>query len=117
MSDLAMMHSSRSTAYSQAVDGSPPFALCIALSGTNNSEKHLARIDSRAGCPRSDQIGNALLIAQSFGGRDRDSVARGQQAGEECAESEERGGCEETAYGEGALHPVGENRAKKAVTR
>ena len=40
-------------------------------------------------------------------------MARGQQAGEECAESKERGGSEQTTCGKGALHPVGENRAKK----
>ena len=39
----------------------------------------------------------------------------GQQAGEECAESEERGGCQQTACGRRALHPVGENSAKEAV--
>ena len=42
-------------------------------------------------------------------------MAGGQQAGEECAESEERGGCEQTACGKGALHPVGEDGAEKAV--
>ena len=42
-------------------------------------------------------------------------MAGGQQAGEECAESEERGGCEQTACGKGVLHPVGENGAEKAV--
>ena len=40
-------------------------------------------------------------------------MAGGQQAGEECAESEERGGCEETTRGKGALHPVGEDGAEK----
>ena len=64
---------------------------------------------------RSSQMGHALFIAESFGGWDGDGVAGGQQAGEECAESEERGGCEQTACGKGALHPVGEDRAKKAV--
>ena len=39
----------------------------------------------------------------------------GQEAGEECAESEERGGSEQTACGEGVLHPVGEDGAEKAV--
>jgi len=43
-------------------------------------------------------------------------MAGGQQAGEECAESEERGGCQQTACGKGALHPVGEDAAEKAVT-
>ena len=42
-------------------------------------------------------------------------MAGGQQAGEECAESEERGGCEQTACGKGALHPAGEDGAEKAV--
>jgi hypothetical protein len=42
-------------------------------------------------------------------------VAGGQQAGGECAESEERGGCEQTARGKGVLHPVGEDSAEKAV--
>ena len=56
-----------------------------------------------------------LFIAESLGGRDRDGVAGGQQAGEERAESEQRGGGEETPGGKGVLHPVGENRAKKAV--
>jgi hypothetical protein len=36
-------------------------------------------------------------------------------AGEECAESEERGVGEETTRGKGALHPVGEDGAEKAV--
>ena len=40
----------------------------------------------------------------------------GQQAGEECAESEERGGREQTACAKGVLHPVGENGAEKAFT-
>jgi hypothetical protein len=60
-------------------------------------------------------MGHALFIAESFGGWDGDGVAGGQQAGEECAESEERGGCEQTACGKGALHPVGEDGAEKAV--
>ena len=38
-----------------------------------------------------------------------------QQAGEERAESEKAGGCEQTAGGKGALHPVGEDGAEKAV--
>ena len=59
--------------------------------------------------------GRALFIAKSFGRRYRDGVTRGQQAGEKCAESEERGGCEQTVYGKGALHPVGEDDAEKAV--
>jgi hypothetical protein len=59
--------------------------------------------------------GHPLLIAESFGGWNSDGVARGQQAGEECAESEERGGCEQAACGKGALHPVGEDGAQKAV--
>jgi hypothetical protein len=42
-------------------------------------------------------------------------VTGGQQAGGESAESEERGGCEQTACGKGALHPVGEDGANKAV--
>src|SRR3984957_3496862 len=60
-------------------------------------------------------MGHALFIAESFGGWDGDGVAGGQQAGEECAESEEGGGCEQTACGKGALHPVGEDGAEKAV--
>src|ERR1700722_13862873 len=60
-------------------------------------------------------MGYALFIPESFSGWDADGVACGQQAGEECAESEERGGCEETTRGKGALHPVGEDGAEKAV--
>ena len=60
-------------------------------------------------------MGHALFIAQSFGRRDGDGVAGGQQTGEECAESEERCRCEQTACGKGALHPVGEDGAEKAV--
>src|SRR2546430_9243253 len=60
-------------------------------------------------------MGHNLSIAESFGGWDSDGVAGGQQAGEECAESEERSGCEHTACGKGALHPVGEDGAEKAV--
>jgi hypothetical protein len=37
------------------------------------------------------------LIAESLGGWDGDGMAGGQQAGEECAESKERGGCEQAA--------------------
>src|ERR1700688_984732 len=48
---------------------------------------------TRAGHPRSGQMGHALFIAESFGGWDGDGVAGGQQAGQECAEREERGGC------------------------
>jgi hypothetical protein len=44
-------------------------------------------------------------------------VAGGQQAGQECAESEKRGGCEETTHGKNVVHPVGEEGAKNAVTR
>jgi hypothetical protein len=43
---------------------------------------------TRAGHPRSGQMGHALFIAESFGGWDGDGVTGGQQAGEECAESE-----------------------------
>src|ERR1700745_2761746 len=63
------------------------------------------------------KMGHALFIAESFGGLDRDSMAGGQQAGEECAESEESGGCEQTACSKGALHPVREEGAQKAVKR
>ena len=42
-------------------------------------------------------------------------MAGGQQAGEECAESEERGGCRQTACGKRTLHPVGEDYAEEAV--
>src|ERR1700690_2959132 len=42
-------------------------------------------------------------------------MAGGQQAGEECAESEKRRGYEQTAYGKGALHPVGEDGTEKTV--
>src|ERR1700728_3649326 len=58
---------------------------------------------------------HALLIAESFGGWDGDGVAGGQQAGEDCAESEERGSREQTACGKGVLHPVGEDGAENAV--
>jgi len=61
------------------------------------------------------QMGHALFIPESFGGWDGDGVAGGQHAGEECAESKECGGCEQTACGKGALHPVGENGTEKAV--
>src|SRR5215813_9465193 len=60
-------------------------------------------------------MGPALFIAESFGGWDGDGVAGGQQAGEECTESEKAGGCEETTRGKGALHPVGKDGAEKAV--
>ena len=60
-------------------------------------------------------MGYALFIPESFSGWDADGVACRQQAGEECAESEERGGCEETTRGKGALHPVGEDGAEKAI--
>ena len=60
-------------------------------------------------------MGDGSFIAESFGGRDGYGVAGWQQAGEECADSEEGGGCEQTSRGKGVLHPVGENRAKKAV--
>src|SRR6185437_13387975 len=42
-------------------------------------------------------------------------MAGRQQASEECAESKERGGCEQTSCGKGVLHPVGENSTEKAV--
>ena len=61
-------------------------------------------------------MGHSLFIAESFGGWDGDGVAGGQQAGEECAESEQRGGCEQTACAKGVLHPVGEDGAEKAFT-
>ena len=57
----------------------------------------------------------ALFIAEGFGRWDADGVACGQQAGEKCAKSQERGGYEETTRGKGALHPVGEDGAEKAV--
>jgi hypothetical protein len=60
-------------------------------------------------------MGRVLFIAESFRGLDGDGMAGGQQAGEERAESEQRGGGEETPGGKGVLHPVGENRAKNAV--
>src|ERR1700722_17490487 len=58
---------------------------------------------------------SSLFRAESIGGWDGDGVEGGQQAGEERAESEQRGGGEKTACGKGVLHPVGENGAKKAV--
>jgi hypothetical protein len=61
-------------------------------------------------------MGHTLFIAESFGGWDGDGVAGGQQAGEDGAESEERGGYEQTACGKGVLHPVGEDAAEQAVT-
>jgi hypothetical protein len=42
-------------------------------------------------------------------------VAGGQQAGEKCVDSGERGGCEQTACGKGALHPVGEDGTENAI--
>jgi len=69
----------------------------------------------RAEHPRSGQMGYALFIPESFSRWDADGVAGWQQAGEECAESEERGGYEETTRGKGALHPVGEDGAEKAI--
>ena len=54
-------------------------------------------------------------MTESFGGWDGDGVAGGPQAGEECAESDEGSGCEETARGKGALHPVGEEGPEKAI--
>src|SRR3984957_16120467 len=56
-----------------------------------------------------------LFRAESIGGWDGDGVEGGQQAGEERAESEQRGGGEKTACGKGVLHPVGEDGAEKAV--
>lgn len=44
-------------------------------------------------------------------------MAGGQQAGEEGAQSEERGRSEQTACCKGALHPVGKDGAEKAVKR
>jgi len=55
----------------------------------------------RAEHPRSGQMGYALFIPESFSRWDADGVAGWQQAGEECAESEERGGYEETTRGKG----------------
>jgi hypothetical protein len=77
---------------------------------------HHPEVTPAQGNPRSGQMRHALFIAESFGGRDGAGVAGGQQTGEECAESEERGGCEQTARGKGVLHPVGEDSAEKAVT-
>jgi hypothetical protein len=51
-------------------------------------------------------MGHALLIAQSFGGWDGNGVTGGDEAGQERAESEERGGCEQIPCGKSALHPV-----------
>jgi O-acetyl-ADP-ribose deacetylase (regulator of RNase III) len=56
-----------------------------------------------------------LFTAESFGGWDGGGVAGGQQAGEDCAEREERSGGKQTACGKAALHPVGEDGAEKAV--
>jgi len=58
---------------------------------------------------------HALVITESFGGWDGDGVACGEQAGYECAEGEERGGCQQTAHGKSVLHPVGEDGTEKAV--
>ena len=65
--------------------------------------------------PPALQLRNALFIAESFGGWNGDGVAGGQQASKECAEREERCGCEHTACGKGVLHPMGEDGAEKAV--
>src|SRR5450432_3677414 len=75
----------------------------------------IVRPDSRTGHPGSGQIERALFIAESYGGCDGDGVAGGQQAGEECTDAEERGGCEQTGCGKRVLHPVGENGTEKAV--
>src|SRR5580698_2150289 len=58
---------------------------------------------------------SSLFRAESIGGWDGDGVEGGQQAGEERAESEQRGGGEEIARGKGTLHPVREDGAEKAV--
>src|SRR5262249_44669655 len=63
----------------------------------------------------SGQTGHALFIAESFRGWDGGCMAGGEQARDECAESEEGGGCDQTACGKDVLHPVGENPAEKAV--
>src|SRR5450432_2379617 len=75
----------------------------------------IVRPDSCTGYPGAGQIERALFIAESYGGCDGDGVAGGQQAGEECTDAEERGGCDQTGGGKGVLHPVGENGAEKAV--
>src|SRR5215471_3099241 len=61
-------------------------------------------------------MGDDLFMTESFGGWDGDGAAGGPQAGEECAESEEGSGCEETARGKGALHPVA-RRAPRKLSR
>src|SRR5580700_1529437 len=76
---------------------------------------HHPEVTPAPGHPRSGQMGHSLFVAESFGGWDGDGVAGGQQAGEECAESEERSGCEETTRGNGVLHPVCEDGAEKAI--
>ena len=50
-------------------------------------------------------MGPWLLIAESFRRRDGDGVARGQQAVGEGAESQERGGGEQTAHSKSVRHP------------
>jgi hypothetical protein len=55
------------------------------------------------------------FVAQRFGGRDGGGSPRGQCAGEECAEGEQRGGGEQTVCGEGAVHPVCEKLAQKRI--
>jgi hypothetical protein len=74
----------------------------------------LAGSDSRTGLPPPWSNGTRFIHSgelRRVGRRWRG----GQQAGEECAESEERGGCEQTACGKGTLHPVGEEGGEKAV--
>src|SRR5690242_10340701 len=63
----------------------------------------------------SRQPQRRLFVSQSDYRIDAHRPNGRQQAGEECAESEERRGCEQTACGKGALHPVGEDGAEKAV--
>jgi hypothetical protein len=65
----------------------------------------------------SGRIENGLFVAETFGDWDSNGVAGRQQAGEQCAEREKRGGCEQTAWSKGVLHPVGEDGAEKAVKR
>src|ERR1700746_3111138 len=60
-------------------------------------------------------MGHPLFIAESLSWCEGDGVAGGQQAGEERAESEKRGGCDQTARRKGALHPVRENGPEEAV--
>ena len=64
----------------------------------------------------SGQIEHALFIAESCGGWDGDGVA-GNASGEECAEIEERGGCDQTWLRQHRLHPVGEDGPERAVKR